>query len=351
MRFSKHRDYPTPVRYGFTRQCLALNGGRCAVALNHDRQLWRVSLAEPEGRVEDLCGLSATYQQWRQTGDTFEDRTYGGGALFAYRQGFGVVFVDQVLLFETADQPLPLALEILNPDGRPQPLPLRFTGRSGCPGAACWLPADDSLAVAYEHGQFRGRRLFLAQLQLQPAPAAPAAYQLAAPPRPLTLGPQLQALQSLPAFAGVLDAPQLLALRQEAGQLQVATFGGYYSARFGGAEQGLGLLAVEPLTATATALVQQVPTRWPTVVLPADGRLAAWNQFSPAAKGGLYFYDFVAQETTRLGFQQKVFTTGLFHDKGEMLKWLSFDRAGNLIWVFSSYGCSVFEAQGAAPMC
>ncbi|RZL04849.1 MAG: hypothetical protein EOO62_20385, partial [Hymenobacter sp.] len=173
MKFSKYRDFPTPKRYGFTRQCLALHEGQAAVALTHDRQLWRLSLDGPIGPGQDLRLLSACYQQWQQAGDTFADRTYGGGALFAYQQGFGVVFIDQVLLFDTLDQPVPRVLEVLGPDQQPQLLPARFTGRAGCPSAACWLPATNELAVSYEHGQFYGRQLFLGLLRLRPAAEPP----------------------------------------------------------------------------------------------------------------------------------------------------------------------------------
>ncbi|MDJ0364400.1 hypothetical protein QMK33_04495 [Hymenobacter sp. H14-R3] len=368
MKFSKYRDFPTPRPYGFTRQCLALHEGQAAVALTHDRQLWRLSLDGPTGPGQDLRPLSARYQQWQQAGDTFEERTYGGGALFAYEQGFGVVFLDQVLLFDTLSQPVPRVLDVLGPDQQPQVLPARFTGRAGCPGAACWLPDTNELAVAYEHGQFWGRKLFLGLLRLRPTagplPPAffrtlrhalkadshpqppPAAFYQVAPAQPLTLSAALRAEQQLPASLGdLIDAPQLLALRYAAGQLQVATFGGYYSARMGGAGtgRGLALLAVEPRSATATALLQHVPTHWASVRLTADGTLAGWNQYLPAAQGGLYFYCFATGEVARLGFRQKAFTTGLPQDKGEMLKWLSFDRAGRFIWVFSGGGASVFE--------
>ncbi|GAB3635240.1 hypothetical protein GCM10027422_08300 [Hymenobacter arcticus] len=353
MKFSKYRDFPTPKRHGFTRQCLALHEGQAAVALTHDRQLWRLSLDGPIGPGQDLRPLSARYQQWQQAGDTFADRDYGGGALFPYQQGFGVVFIDQVLLFDTLDQPVPRVLDVLGPDQQPQVLPARFTGRAGCPGAACWLPDTNELAVAYEHGQFRGRQLFLGLLRLRPAPktdshmqALPAAFYQVAPAQPLSLSAALRAEQQLPdSLDDLLDAPQLLALRYAAGQLQVATFGGYYSARMGGAGtgRGLALLAVEPRSATATALLQYVPTQWASVRLTADGTLAGWNQYLPAAQGGLYFYCFATGEVTRLGFRQKAFTTGLPQHKGEMLKWLSFDRAGRFIWVFSGGGASVFE--------
>lgn len=348
MKFSKHRDFPTPQPYGFTRQCLALYEGRAAVALTHDRQLWRLSLAAPAGQVLDLREWSPRYQQWRQTAaTTIEERTYGGGALFAYRQGFGVVFLDQVLLFATVDQPVPQVLEILGPDQRPQQLPERFLDRAGCPGSACWLPATNELAVAYEHGQFYGRQQFLGLLLWRPAAGLrPAAYYLAAPPRPLALSTELSARQALPPGLGQqLDAPQLLALRYAAGQLQVATFGGPYSARLGGGAVGLALLAVAPRTATATALVQHVPTRWGGIRFSPDGQLVGWNQYSPAPQGGLYFYNLVTTETTRLGFRQKAFTTGLQHGRGELLRGLGFDRAGRFVWVFSCYGCSVFEIQ------
>jgi len=344
MKFSQRRSYSSPIRYGFTRQSLALAGGTHAVALNHHRQLWRLSLAgaADTGTVQDLHGYSGLYQQYLEAGDTFMENKVEHGTLFAYRQGFGVLFIDQVLLFDTPHQPEPRVLAVLNPDLSVRELLARASTVAGCPSAAVWVPGTDQLAVIYEHVQFYGRGLFLAHLALCAGPAA-AAYRLLAPPQTLTLGPALPEYAGWPGLDNVLDAPQLLALRQVAGEVQVATFGGHYSARLTGIDQ-LGLLALAPDTTTATHRAAQVPTRWGSLKLAADGTRASWGQYQPAAQAGLYFYHFATGEVTRLGFRQKAFATGWAHAPGEQLHWLSFDREEAFIWVFSSSGATVFEA-------
>jgi hypothetical protein len=346
MKFSKRRSYSSPIRYGFTRQSLALAGGTHAVALSHRRQLWHLSLADAAdtGTVQDLHGYSALYQQYLATGDTFMENKFEHGTLFAYRQGFGVLFIDQVLLFDTPHQPEPRVLEVLNPDLSVRGMLTHASTVDGCPSAAVWVPATDQLAAVYEHRQFYGRGLFLAHLALCAGPASAAAYRLLAQPQTLTLGPALQEYISRPGFDNVLDAPQLLGLRQVAGEVQVATLGGHYSAQLAGAGHQLGLLALAPGTTAATHLAAPIPTRWAPVRLAADGTLASWNQYQPAAQAGLYFYTFATGEITRLGFRQKAFSESWPPAPGEQLRWLSFDREEAFIWVFSSAGATVFEA-------
>lgn len=346
MKASKRRSFSSPIRYGFTRQSLALAGGTHAVALNHRRQLWRLSLVDSHdtGTVQDLHGYSGLYQQYLAAGDTFMDNKFEHGTLFAYRQGFGVLFIDQVLLFDTPHQPEPRVLAVLSPDLSVRGMLTHASTLAGCPSTAVWVPATDQLVVVYEHRQFYGRGLFLAHLALCVGPAAAVAYRLLASPQTLTLEPALQEYASRPGFDNVLDAPQLLALRQVAGEVQVATLGGHYSAQLAEASHQLGLLALAPGTTIATHLAAQVPTRWAPVRLAADGTLASWNQYQPAAQAGLYFYHFATGEATRLSFRQKAFATGWPPEPGEQLRWLSFDRDQAFIWVFSSVGATVFEA-------
>ncbi|WP_180754363.1 hypothetical protein [Hymenobacter sp. DG01] len=340
IRITKLHDSSAPLAYSYTKRCLVVAGGTCAVALDGDRRLWRVSVADPAGSVQDLSKWSAPYRELVASGAFLYAEKLGGGALFAYKEGFGVVFSEQILLFDTASQAEPFVYEILNSSGAPQNLSARFVSEVGRPQLACWMPGQPApIAVAYDHQQFVGRAVFVGYLE----PYSATAYRLTREPQRLTLAPAVAA--HVPASLGGIDEPVVVALRPQGGGLQVATAGGYYSSQLLGRPAKLPLFRVKPGTTELVSLDQQLPILGSAPQFSSDNQYVSWNRYSPVAQGGLYFYNLLNTETTRLGFRQKVFTTGLFHEKGEMLKRLSFYRLGPYLWLFSGQGHSLFEVQ------
>lgn len=339
LNFVKRHDYVSPFRQDFTRQCLVLADGGMALALNNERQLWRLHLGGPAaGSVLDLRPYSPAYQRWQRAGDPFCESRLGGGALFAYGQGFGVVFIDQVLLFATPSQTEPVVLDILGPQGEMRDVVPRLgASGAGAHGAACWLPATGRLAVAYGYVQAAGMRTFLNQL----APYSATAFRQLQPPQPLTMGPGLAHLRPSVVVAQPYH-PHVQAMRAGPQGLEVVATGGQHSA-LETDRTSVPLLNIAPDTTEATHVIGWVPTYLRSVVFSTKGEFVLWSQYSPATQGGLYCLDPATGVTSRLGFRQKAFTTGLSHGQGEMLKWLKFGRNGCYIWVFSSGGSSVFE--------
>jgi hypothetical protein len=298
-------------------QLLCVNEGRVAVGLDHYQRRLFVCADDGSTRLHELGPLSDSF-----TGKDFDDAQRG--ALFAYRDGFGAVFDDQIALFDTpfaAPRVLPISNRVHGPSVAGVPLP-------ALPRHAVFDAAEERLCVLFGERQAHGQLTFLGSLRLG---ADAAAYDTT--PEPLVPPPCDDRFVAKADFYTAQNAMQMVAPAVFNERLVVASYGRRTDVSFGKSPRKLYVLALNAAL-HATAVVAELDAVHTSGAFRADGAVLGLSNREGNGKkiNEIVFHDVATGRRARLNLRGKrtdltpleTENRGTFAWQGERL-WLSVD--------------------------
>jgi hypothetical protein len=299
-------------------QLLCVHEGRVAVGLDHCQRRLFVCAEDSSTRLHELGPLSPSF-----TGKDFDDAQRG--ALFAYRDGFGVVFDDQVVLFDTptsAPRVLPVSNRVHGPIVAGVPLP-------ALPRHAVYEPAADRLCVLFGERQAHGQLSFLGSLRLG---ADAATYD--ATPDPLVPPPSDERFVAKADFYTAQNSMQLVAPAILDDRLVVAAYGRRTDVSFGKSPKKLYVLSLDAAL-HATGVLAELDASHTIGAFRADGAVLGLSNREGNGKktNEIVFHDVATGRRARLNLRGRradltplqTENRGIFAWQGERL-WLSVDR-------------------------
>jgi hypothetical protein len=298
-------------------QILCVDDGRVAVSLDHHQRRLFVCAEGGTTRLHELGPLSRAF-----TGRDFDEAQRG--ALFAYRDGFGAVFDDQVLLFDTttsAPRMLPVSNPVHGPILAGVPLP-------ALPRHAMYEPAADRLCVLFGERQAHGQLTFLGSLRFG---ADSATYD--ATPEPLVPPPDDERFVAKADFYTAQNSMQLVAPAILDDRLVVATYGRRTDVSFGKSPKKLYVLSLDAAL-QATGVLAELDASHTIGAFRADGAvLGLANREGNGKKTNeIVFHDVATGRRARVNLRGnrtdytplRTENRGVFAWQGERL-WLSVD--------------------------
>ncbi|MFN8285833.1 MAG: hypothetical protein U0V74_03715 [Chitinophagales bacterium] len=303
-------------RYG-----IALPDGVSAVAQDYsNRKLCRINLEKGILNYIDLGPLSEEFTRQRDEKEWISRQYEQRGALFNYKQGYGVIYHDMVVLFETFDAEMKV-LPFRNPYpfiknwGHPEP---------EAPLKACYNEQENRLYVVIDEIQYKNRTSFFTEVQLADGYAD------------YLFHPRSFAFPNDPGdHLGTPNLPVVAAFGKFNNQLQLISSRPYDSVRLGSAQAKLYLHMLKA-DYTSGAIIQEIDTTYHNGNFLDGNKYYAWFNNQTKSSLAIMLHNLNTGELSRISLSGKDYAPYIDDIRGNKIASLQ----GNKLWLFS-YGMIV----------